>query len=229
LQLPSAVLAPRAASVAQVLTLDGQYYAVGACRTSGYREFNGVNATAIFMMPIGMVNDGARDDALLRTRPASIPGKGRDAIDMATFFCAGQWFAVPAASVIEAIEDANVTRMPGRSPACTGVIKYRNQIVPLLNLQMLIRPEAPAKSDSIIIVSAPNQPMIGLQVEALGDVVEAPADCIMPVANLLSSVDARLAVRMVRPDASNLPLFLLLDPGALVDLMRPPQPERLRA
>jgi chemotaxis signal transduction protein len=93
-----------------------------------------------------------------------------------------------------------------------------------------MRPECSVKSDSIIVVSAPNQPMIGLQVEALGDVVEAPADCIMPVADLLASADARrLAARMVRPDAANLPLFLLLDPGALVALVRPAHTERLRA
>ena len=166
---------------------------------------------------------------MLGARPASIPSKGRRPVDMATFYCAGQWFAVPAAEVVEAIDDANVTHMPGRGPGCTGVIKYRNQIVPLLSLQQLIRPDNPAKSDSIIVVAAPNQPMIGLQVEALGDVVEAPAECIMPVADLLSSIDARLSARMVRPDAANLPLFLLLDPGALVDLMRPQQTARLRA
>src|SRR5262249_50520283 len=148
------------------------------CRASGYREFNGVNATALVMMPVGLVSTSAQEDALLQRRPMSIASKGRRPMDMATFFCGGQWFAVPAAEVVEAIEDANVTHMPGRGPGCSGVIKYRNQIVPLLSLAQLIRPGSAAKSDSIIIVAAPNQPMIGLQVETLGDVVEAPADCI---------------------------------------------------
>jgi chemotaxis signal transduction protein len=229
LRLPAALLAPRAESIAQVLAIEGHYYAVAACRANGYREFQGVGATAIVMMPIGIVADRAAQNELLQSRPMTIPSKGRQPIDLATFFCAGQWFAVPAAEVVEAIDNANVTSMPGRGPASAGVIKYRNQIVPLLNLDRLIRPGSNTKCDSIIVVAAPNQPMIGLQVAVLGDVVEAPADCIMQVAELLSSVDARLAARMVRPDRSNSPLLLLLDPGALIALMRPPQAERLRA
>ena len=226
-QLPPALLAPPKEGLAQVLTLDGQFYVVGACRASGYREFPGMHVTALVMMPIGVARQ-AQSVAGLSERPVSIPAKGHRPIDMATFFCAGQWFAVPAADVVEAIDNANVTHMPGRGVGCTGIIKYRDQIVPLLNLGQVLRPDDAGRADSIVIVSGARQPMLGLQVQALGDVIEAPSDAILPMADILSSADGRLSARMVRPGGSGAPPFLLLDSSALAALMRP-EPERLRA
>lgn len=229
LDLPADFLTPSSAGLAQIHAIDGHYYAVGACRTSGYREFNGVTATAIIMESIGPVAEERRDDARLRARPISTPARGKKAIEMATFYSAGHWFAVPAASVVEAVDDANVTRMPGWNAWCAGVIRFRDQVVPLLNLGEVAGSGTSRKSESVVVISVPGQSMIGLQVDALGDVVEAPEDHIVELDETLGGIETLLSARMVMPEAANAALFLLLDPASLAQMMRSPPAERMSA
>jgi chemotaxis signal transduction protein len=222
LDLPANFLTPPPGGIAQVHAMGGHYFAVGASRTSGYREFNGVAATALILESIGAVTAERQDTARLRARPVSSPARGKQILEMATFYSGGHWFAVPAAAVVEAVDNANVTRMPGWSPECSGVIRFRDQVVPLLDLGTASGSRKARKSESVIVVSVPGQPLIGLQVETLGDVVEAPVDSIVAMSQTLGGIDTRLTASMVRPDSANAPLFLLLDPAALAQMMRSP-------
>ena len=222
LDLPPTLLAPPESGVAQIHAMAGHYYAVGACRTSGYREFNGVPAAALILEPIGSVAEEQRDDARLRARPVSTPARGKQILEMATFFCAGHWYAVPAASVVEAVDDANITRMPGWTAACSGVIRFRDQVVPLLDLGAMTGSRTSRKGDSVVVVTVPGQAMIGLQVDALGDVVEAPVDSIVAMRETLVGMETGMAARLVRPEVANAALFLLLEPEELARMMRAP-------
>jgi chemotaxis signal transduction protein len=229
LNLPPNFLSPPPEGVAQVHAIDGHYFAVGACRTRGYREFNGVTATALIMESIGPVAEERPSSAQLHVRPVSTPARGREALEMATFYCAGHWFAVPAADVVEALDDVQVTRMPGSNAGCSGVIRFRDKIVPLLNLEECIGSGTAGKLATIIVVTVPGHSMIGLQVEALGDVVEAPVDRIVALTDTLGIGGIGLAARLVKPEAANGTLFLLLDPESLAQMMRAPQADRLSA
>jgi chemotaxis signal transduction protein len=229
LDLPAHFLAPPPEGIAQIHAMGGHYYAVGACRTGGYREFNGVAATAVIMECIGAVAEDRQDDARLRARPASSPARGKPALEMATFHCAGHWLAVPAAAVIEAVEDSNTTRMPGLNTGCSGVIRFRDQVVPLLNLAEVMGSGPTRQCNSVIVIAVPGQSLIGLQVEALGDVVAAPVDNVVAMSETLGGLPQGLAARLVKPDAANAPLFLLLEPESLAQMLRTPADERLSA
>jgi len=180
------------------------------------------------MESIGPVAQEKASSARLRARPVSTPARGREALEMATFHSAGHWFAVPAAAVVEAVDDVSVTRMPGSSSGCSGVIRFRDQIVPLLNLETL-GCGTPGKTATVIVVTVPGHSMIGLQVEALGDVVEAPVDSIVPLPETLGVGGMGLAARLVKPEAANGTLFLLLEPESLAHMIRAPQADRLSA
>ncbi len=111
---------------------------------------------------------------------------------------AGQLYAVPALSVREVIQFVPPTRVPQAPPAMIGVINLRGQIVPVLDLRIVLgMPACPAAGRTCIVVVSAQR---GDVTFAAGLVVDTALEVI------------RLAAKDIEAHSPTAPLF----PGAYV-------------
>lgn len=182
---------PKGQRASRIVVHEGQYAILGCTASSGYREFK--------------VSDGYRDDVLavvfeflgeVRQRPIarhrdlvlSRPGPaGRAGREFATFFLEGELFALPAASVLEALPASRITTVAaGERHACIGLLGLQRKDahgapVWVFDLGFLLRgvPSAIDRNSQVVIVRENGQ-TIGLLVGELHGVPEFSAEQIMP-------------------------------------------------
>ena len=184
-----------------VLEHEGVAYAVGASMSRGYREYDSAgvpkddDVACVVLIRIGAVGTGAAD-ATASQRVSSQPAAGAqqqpDARQLASFYCDGQWLALDAAGVVEAIDVAQITALPGHAGSGAGVVMHGNEAVPVIDLRSLRhaaprgRAEAPAP---VILCRDHDRPTFGLRVDALGQVLDIAASSVKPLAGYLAAHD----------------------------------------
>jgi chemotaxis signal transduction protein len=174
-----------------IVVHQGHYYAVGACASVGYREYKGDSDAernpicALIFVPLGKFEPG---HALVSSAPArpSISNVVRNSdgggIEIATFHVAGQWLGVASDNVLEAIEARNVTSAPGVKRNLFGYAMFRSQVMPVINLAVLLGVEATmsqaalAEKQIVVMKDAQEGACIGLLVDQLGEIPEVSAD-----------------------------------------------------
>lgn len=198
-----------------IVVYQGQYYAVGACPSKGYREYKGADdayrneVVAIIFTPLG--NVGAQTVNPHTAQPARLGiastnrGDG-ESVEIATFHVAGQWFGVRSERVMEAIEARGLTSVPGTTRNLFGYIMFHEQVMAVINLAVLLGAESPltpaalvGKQIVVLRDEAPNGPM-GLLVDHLGEIPEVPLDRIERLSSMLGG-DNQLAESMVKKTA----------------------------
>jgi chemotaxis signal transduction protein len=215
---------PIKAGAVDIVVLDGSYYAVGARQCGGYREFAGVQATAVVISALCVVQTQSRValSAYSFTRRSSY---GRNTIDLATVACGEHWLAIPSAHIVEAIETAAITRVPGRAAWFSGVTKYQGALLPVIDLAHWVSSSNGPESRAIVVVREGEQ-LVGLAVDQLGDVLEVASDEIATVDTLHADPRTRLTPQIVRPRDAKDSALLLLDVAALMSMLRPPSLQR---
>lgn len=100
-----------------------------------------------------------------------------------SFRIAGQAYAVPLASVVEVIRDAEVTPVPGSAPELRGICQLRGQVVPVLDGCRrfgLPSSSAAGAGQAHIVVLAHGAHLAGLRVDAVGELLEAGDEAMPP-------------------------------------------------
>jgi len=182
-----------------VLTLNGSVYAAGASMSRGYREYNSGAAThaddvaCVVLIRVGASVDATQETAAA-TRVASpaLPAGDPTSRQLASFYCAGEWLALDAVGVVEAIDVAQITALPGRPPAVAGLVMHRNEAVTVIDLRT-VRRAAPRDADAatapVILCRGQGRATFGLRVDELGQVLDIAASAVRPMAGYLAVHD----------------------------------------
>lgn len=195
-----------------IVELDGRYYAVGAHMSAGYREYKGEgdsyrnDIAALVFVPLS--------DRVLRPdeRPAlNTPAHsvaygqrqtgGEDAVEVATFHIGDSWYGIRSSCVVEAIDAARITTVPGMPEWVHGCIMHNGQPITLIDMARLLHrsPTVPRAAQQIVVVQVAERGVrFGLLVDALGSIPEIAAHRIEPVPTMLAHGNT-MAESLVKP------------------------------
>lgn len=157
------------------LEIKGVMYAVGTALSGGYREYRqGVapsaqDVAAVVMLPLGTRLAAVAGAAVPFAPPP--PQAGEEQFDVASFLVEGQWLGLPARQLIEALEQPRITALPNAPRALIGMINFREQMLPVLDLGLLMYGRAcPADEAPVIICRDERGQSLALRVQELGPV-----------------------------------------------------------
>jgi chemotaxis signal transduction protein len=187
---------------AQVHRIGSQYFAIGTRRDKGYREYPGIGAHAVVVLPLGTVTErGAVQRPPLPQCTAARSDHARhDMREFTTFAAAGAWYALPTSCVIEAVDARSVQSIKTAGPPWAGVIIHREGAIPVVDLATLLGTSHVEEPSAVILVRLPGrQRPLGLLVEALGDNPEVPGDRLLPVSVLEQETASLLIECAVQP------------------------------
>jgi chemotaxis signal transduction protein len=190
---------------------------VGARRCAGYREFRGLGIVALVLSAVGparTAGTGARAPFTYSHR--AVPRA--EALDLATVACGPQWLALPATSIVAAIQDARPTRLPGRAAWMLGVVRHGEALVPVVDLALLLG--QPGGSAQTIVVAREQDQLIGLAVDELGDVLEVAASDIALIEAASGAQRASVTRGILRPRTPEDTSALMLDLAAVLRELR---------
>jgi chemotaxis signal transduction protein len=182
-----------------VLTLDGTVYAAGASMSRGYREYNSSSAAhdddvvCVVLIRVGARQaDAADGSAVARmASPALAAGDARSR-QLASFYCAGEWLALDAVGIVEAIDVAHLTLLPGSPSSVAGMVMHGNEAVTVIDLRSLRRaaPRDPADAPApVILCKGHGRATFGLRVDELGQVLDIAPSSVKPLAGYLAQHD----------------------------------------
>jgi chemotaxis signal transduction protein len=177
--LPAHLLNPDGAGTVDIVELADGYHAAGARRCFGYREFRGLAVTAVMLRRLGdLRGDGI--EALPHRQFGTQVAAGEPSSRVVTFACAGQWLAATAAQVVEAVDADSITRMPGNAPWYSGVVRFADGVIPVIDLARWNGAAANGAANTIVVVKEGGL-HFGLLVDQLGEVLEIGAGDVVEV------------------------------------------------
>ena len=203
------------AGISSITEFAGQYYAVGASMSKGYREYKGGkdayqnDVVALIFVPLGNKGEDRRDSTTRRSRVSGVinGGNGVDNMEIATFYVDNNWFGIHSEYVVEAIDASGITRVPGSSDGTCGYMMFRGNVIPVIGLWGIINKEARRRSSQepqIVVLSTlrENDGYLGIMVDDLGEIPEIPLHRIEKISSMLAGNNL-LAESLVKPESDN--------------------------
>lgn len=98
------------------------------------------------------------------------------------FHLAGQSYAAPLTQVSEVIRDGEITPVPGAAADVLGIRQLRGRIVPVLDgrRRLGLTGETGEAARARIVVLSHQGHLVGLRVDAVGDLLDVGADTLAP-------------------------------------------------
>lgn len=124
---------------------------------------------------------------------------GSDAVEMEllTFKCGGQGYAVDIMSVREIRSWSEPTPLPHAAPFMRGMVNLRGSVLPVMDLaQRLGSNRTEDNSRNVIIVVQNEQRVHGLLVEAVSDIVNPNKDQLQDVPDTGSHIESNMADKL---------------------------------
>lgn len=207
LDLPRDVLSTNAP---QTVCMNGIHYAIGVRKTSGYREYTGLGAFSLILIPLGASIE------LVALRRAGSQNHRRAVaqepmIDIATFYCGQQRLGLNRDDIVEALDGSNLRPIPGAPAWHAGLLMYRETPIPVIDLRELLHAGPGTEVRNVIVVRAVETgQLFGLFVEELADIPEIAVSRILPVGDL-NVRGAAILDRAVRPEHAEEPVLMLMN------------------
>jgi len=204
---------------ARTIRVANEYYALGAKQDAGYREYVGIGAFAVVLLPLGTVPE--RNAEARRPLPQCTGGGARsdhsrqDVREFTTFSSAGGWYALPTSSVLEAVDAKALQSITTAGEPWAGVVMHGSEAVPVVNLGTLLELPAADSLAVVILVRVEGDRVVGVLVEALGDNPEVPAERLLPISTLEQSRASMLIEQAIQPVGDGDGLVLVLSVGRL--------------
>ena len=217
--LPEPLLraALESAGKSTVVELAGNYYAMGICASSGYREYKGLDdpyrndVLALVLVPLCEVQ--AQLAAPEAPRPAIQSDRSGDRIEIATFRIGQEWYGVRASEVLESIDTAGLTEVPGAGPDLAGYLRYEDIPVPVFQVRHILRsdqtPEPVQPGQQVVMLRRSDTSRFGLLVDALGEIPEVAVNRLSILPDMLAG-GCVLADAILPVDSSSERLLLVL-------------------
>ncbi len=215
--------------LSNIIEYGGHYYAVGSRISSGYREYKDAHdsyrndVVALIFVPLCAAS---ADQRVLREieRPRMQLQVGRskefgDTVEIATFYVGENWFGVYSENIIEAIDLAGMTRVPGASSYLVGYVLHESIPIPVVDIHQLL-PKSGEKhvspNQQIVLVRLKENNLFGILVDALGEIPEVPDHRIETLSSMFSG-EGVIAESLVKPGAGQPPgeLLLVLNPDKI--------------
>ncbi|WP_168952951.1 chemotaxis protein CheW [Parazoarcus communis] len=232
LPLPDALFGiPNGHHGADIVLIDGQYFAVGVSLSAGYREYKSTadayrnEVAALVFVPLGSTAPAATaTQSSIPARAIRLPRRNSDtttcaSTEIATFHIGDECLGIVANQVIEAVDANGITSVPGLPDHVHGVFMYKNRPVLVLDLKDHLRLRSPVEASSyrqVIVVQGRNGEPFGILVHQLGDIPEVANDHIDPVSQLYQSNTA-LAESVVRLESeAGQAIFIVLSPDRIM-------------
>lgn len=203
------------AGISSIAEFGGQYYAVGASMSKGYREYKGEkdayrnDVVALIFAPLGNKSEDRRDSRARRSRVAGVISgdNGGDNMEIATFYVDNNWFGIPSEYVVEAIDASGITKVPGTSDSTCGYMMFRGNVIPVIGLWGIIDKEARRRSSQepqIVVLNTlrENDCYLGIMVDDLGEIPEIPLHRIEKISSMLAGNNL-LAESLIKPETDN--------------------------
>ncbi|OUT58652.1 MAG: hypothetical protein CBB71_12775 [Rhodopirellula sp. TMED11] len=135
------------------------------------------------------------------------------------FQIAGQKYAIPIDQIQEIVIPDQVTLTPQVAACVEGVTNLRGQIIPVVNLRLLLDLETIARDDEtrMIVVNVSDR-RIGLVVDSVSQVIRIPFENIQPSLDTMTVEGNHDVAGFAKLDDA---LFILLDMNEML------QPQRL--
>ncbi|MBK1681007.1 hypothetical protein CKO20_11570 [Rhodocyclus tenuis] len=206
-------------STANIVAHEGRYYAVGSCKSSGYREYKSAGDSyqqevlALIFTPLSERLAEAGRITLRETAGSeyrvSQQSRKADLCDIAAFYIGHQWFGLPPEVVLAAVDTERLTPVPGSCEWIAGCLMFDDQALPVVD----ISPALSAKRQGgerrqrdgmldrrqVLVLQAGTPPTrFGLIVDTLGEVTSIEAQRIEPVPALLADGQS-LVDSLVKP------------------------------
>lgn len=186
--LPPTLLAGLTASEAlhTELEIDGLVYAAGIAMSQGYREYrrgqaaSAEDVAAVLLLPLGprLATGVAGADTGFTPPPAQAAA---ESLDIAAFSVAGQWLGLPAACLVEAVEQPRLTALPNAPQALVGMLQHEGLMLPVLDLNLALYGCASDTPDAPVIICRNGQGQgLAVRVDELGPVFTIPAAQALP-------------------------------------------------
>jgi chemotaxis signal transduction protein len=204
-------------------TVGSNYYAVGACASSGYREYKGPNdayrnnVIALIFTPL--CDSGAQAAAVEAANVTIRSDRMQSGIkeEIATFFIGKRLFAARAAEIVEATDAKGIVALPLMPPGMTGCLMYRGAPLPVFDMLRVLDdagPTEPRSAAQVVVMEAANGHRFGLVVDGLGEIVEVAEDRVRFLPSMVAAENT-FADAALTPDG--------VSDGALVVVLRADQ------
>ncbi len=200
-------------SGAQVRRVGDQHYAIGSRSDTGYREYPGIGAHAVVLLPVGAVPEQgiAQRKPLPQCTAARNDHARSEMREFTTFAASGAWYALPTSCVIEAVDAKAVQSIKTAGVPWAGVIMHGEGAVPVVDLAAMLDTPNIEEPSAVILMRLPGRERpIGLLVEALGDNPEVPSDRLLPVTVLEKNTASLLVEQAIQPVNAQDGLVLVL-------------------
>ncbi|MFG6456128.1 chemotaxis protein CheW [Roseateles sp. BYS96W] len=211
--LPAGTLTALAAGETRRMHIEvnGMVYAAGIAMSQGYREYrqgqavSSEDVAAVLLLPLGpkvLAPDGGQDGSFV----PPVAQAGTERLDIAAFNVAGEWLALPAGLLIEAVEQPRLTALPNAPRALVGMLQHDGRMLPVLDLGLALYGHATATSEAPVLICRNAQGQgLALRVGELGPVFSIAATQALP------SPGGR--ARLVRGGDASAPRMLTLLPA----------------
>lgn len=228
---PGFLSLPNGEKMSRIIEFSGQYYAVGGCTSSGYREYkindNYANdVIGLAFAPLAEARDLEIKRAFHRDISMSV-GRTRtgddDCREIATFYIGDKWLGFDATQVIEAVRYENVTMIPGAPKVVCGKIMYHREIVPVVELHTEMGFSSPTdgSQSQIVIVrytdESNSEKMVGLCVDSLGEIPEICSSRVDACRSILDGKGFTESIIKPEPGSERHELLVVLCPGGIVN------------
>jgi chemotaxis signal transduction protein len=180
-----------------VLRIDGHYFAVGVATSSGYREYgSGTNAsrtqvTALVVTPLCTATDQAADTSY--PAPAIRGDAGSDdTVEIATFRVGRNWFGMQTRRIVEAVDAAGLTGVPGAGETMAGYLMHEGTPIAVFDIGSLLHGNDACVSPAcetmrqVLVLRRDDDTRIGILADALGDIPEVSTGRLRPIPAMLA-------------------------------------------
>jgi purine-binding chemotaxis protein CheW len=103
-------------------------------------------------------------------------GSSQSVAQYSTFVVAGRWYGIDVTSVQEVVRPMPLTPVPLAPPYIAGLINLRGQVGTAIDLRELFGLKASNTSELMNVVCAAEGSPLSLQVDEIGDVIEARSE-----------------------------------------------------
>ncbi|MBL8268029.1 chemotaxis protein CheW, partial [Steroidobacter sp.] len=194
----------------QTVCMNGMHYAIGVRKTSGYREYTGMGAFSLILIPLG---EAVERVVIRRAEPQNHRRTVAQErmVDIATFYCGQQRLGLMREEIVEALDGANIRPIPNAPAWHAGLLMYRDMPLPVIDLSQLLNAGPGTDARNVIAVrAADSEQLFGLLVEELADIPEIAVSRILPVGEL-NGCGAAILDRAVRPEHAEEPVLMLMN------------------
>ncbi|GAB4062063.1 chemotaxis protein CheW [Uliginosibacterium sediminicola] len=174
---------PAGTGRAGIVALDGEYYAVGARSSAGYREFKGSAdayqeaVISLILVPLCETSLQSVQTEVPRPKILSDRAGGEALVEIATFRIGQEWYGVRSAQVLEAVDANGLTVVPGAGQDLAGYLRYEGMPIPVFQIEHIVHGGEPVASGSsearqVLVLRRNDVTHFGLLVDALGEIPE---------------------------------------------------------